>query len=294
MTATTAARHASHSIAVVGSTGQLGRALMRALAGRAAWAARGFGHDALEICDAASIAHALDPAPEVVVNTAFWAGEDLEPALRVNALGPRLLAEFCAAHGTRLVHISTDYVFSGEATEPYRETDRAEPRSVYGISKVAGEQLVRARLPDHLIVRVSSLYDVGGSRQKRNTSFLSNILEKARRGEALRVVADQIQSPTYAPDAAATILALLEAGLTGTVHVSNTGACSWFELAAAALEGAGLRVPLQPIHLADLPPEPPRPRYSVLAHERLRAAGIPLPRPWQEGLAAFLAAAGYS
>jgi dTDP-4-dehydrorhamnose reductase len=291
---------APRSVVVVGATGQLGRALMRTLAGDKRWEARGLGHEDVEITDPASIARALGSAldrtlgtaPAVVINTAFFAAEDLEPALRVNAAGPRLLAEWCATHDARLVHISTDYVFSGDATEPYRENDRTEPRSVYGISKLAGELLVRAKLPDHLIVRVSSLYDVGGSRQKRNTSFLSTILARARRGETLRVVADQVQSPTYAPDAAATILALLEAGVTGTVHVSNWGWCSWFEFTEAALERSGLRVPLEPIRLADLPPEPPRPRYSVLAHEALRAAGIRSPRPWQEGLAAYLDAAG--
>jgi dTDP-4-dehydrorhamnose reductase len=283
------------SVAIVGATGQLGQPLTWVLQERAGWRVRPLGHDQIEIADRESIERALDPAPEVVINTSVWHGprqEDPAMALQVNALGPRLLAEFCARHGATLVHLSTDYVFDGEATEPYRETDRTEPRSVYGISKVAGEQLVRTHLARHLIVRVSSLYGAGGSRAKGGRNFVTTMLDLARQGRSLRVVCDQISSPTYAPDAAETIAQLLDAGVTGTVHVSNRGWCSWYELAAKIFELAGLQPEMTPTYFADEPQDPPRPRYSVLGHHALQAAGIPSPRPWPEALKEYLVQLG--
>jgi dTDP-4-dehydrorhamnose reductase len=244
----------------------------------------------IDITDEESIRRALVPAPDVVINPAFWPGEEPEPALRTNALGPRLLAERCAEIGSTLVQISTDYVFAGEASEPYRETDPTDARSVYGISKAAGEQLVRGALPSHLIVRLSGLFGPVGSRAKAGRHFVSTIISQARRGQPLRVVSDQIFSPTYAPDAAATILELLDYGQTGTFHVTNSGVCSWYDLAAEGLRLAQIQADLQPIALSDLPSTPPRPRYSVLGHYALRAAEIRSPRPWQDALRDYLSA----
>jgi dTDP-4-dehydrorhamnose reductase len=289
-------------IAVVGATGQMGRPLCAALAARPGWSVLALGHGTgpgeVEATDPASIARALDAGPDgppdVLVNTAFWPSEEPAPAFLHNAVAPRLLAEACAARGARLVHISTDYVFSGDADEPYQEGDRTEPRSVYGISKVAGELAVRATTEQHLIVRVSSLYGAGGSRAKRGTSFVSDMLAAAQQGQTVRVVTDQIHSPTYAPDAAGCIADLIERGVTGTIHVSNLGWCSKFAFAAEIFRLAGLAPDLVPIRLRDLPPRPPRPRYTVLGHGGLRAAGLPSPRPWEEGLRAFLLELGYT
>ena len=279
-------------VAVLTANSQLGRALVHAFEQRPSWQVLPLLHEDLEITDPVSIDRALQDPPSIFINTAYWANEEVEPAFRVNALGPRLLAERCAAAGTLLVHISTDYVFSGETDHPYTETDPCEPRSVYGISKLAGEQLVRAAAPDHLIVRVSSLYGAGGSRAKGGTNFVTDMLAMHRAGKPIRVVADQIHSPTYAPDAAETIALLLEAGVRGTVHVSNTGSCSKLEFARRIFELAGVQPDLTPITLADLPPLPPRPRYTVLAHEALGRAGVPAPRPWEAGLADYVASLG--
>ena len=277
------------TIAILTANSQLGRALVQVFQRRPGWDVRPLLHQDLEITDPASVARAFENPPSVFLNTAYWANEEPEPALRVNALGPRLLAERCAAAGTLLVQISTDYVFSGDAERPYTETDRTEPRSVYGSSKLAGELLVRSAAPDHLIVRVSSLYGPGGSRAKGGTNFVSDMLGMHRAGKPIRVVTDQIHSPTYAPDAAEAIAQLLEREVRGTVHVSNTGWCSKFDFAARIFALAGLTPDLTPIRLADLPPQPPRPRYTVLAHEALRAAGVPAPRAWEEGLAEYVA-----
>ena len=280
------------SVAALTANSQLGRALVNVFQRLPGWHVRPLLHQDVEITDATSIERALqdpDGPPDVFVNTAYWANEDPEPALRVNALGPRLLAERCAEAGTLLVQISTDYVFSGDGDRPYTEDDSCAPRSVYGISKLAGELLVRAAAPEHLIVRVSSLYGEGGSRAKGGTNFVTDMLAMHRAGRPIRVVTDQFHSPTYAPDAAETIAQLIERKARGTFHVSNTGACTKFEFAQRIFELAGARPDLTPITLADLPPLPPRPRYTVLAHAGLRRAEVPAPRPWEEGLAAYVA-----
>jgi dTDP-4-dehydrorhamnose reductase len=276
----------------VGATGLLGRALVAGFSDRPGWTVHPLGHDRIEIADRESIARALDPVPDVVVNATLpdWSRqEDADLFLRVNALGPRLLAERCAGAGAILVQVSTDFVFDGEGGVPYGEADRPEPRSVYGISKLAGEQLVRSALPGrHLIVRVAYLFGPGGSRAKRGAHLVSTLLDLGRRGGPVRLVTDQRFSPTYAPDAAATVRRLLEAGVAGTVHVTNRGECSPYELGRYVYEVVGLGPELVPVRLADLPPGPYRPRYTVLAHEALRRAGIEPPRPWPAAVREYL------
>jgi dTDP-4-dehydrorhamnose reductase len=287
-------RHPSQerSVAVVGGTGQLGRALVETLGHRPGWNVRPLSHEQIEIAEPESIARALAPPPAFLINTAYWPGEQSEMALRVNALGPRLLAEFCAAHSTTLVHVSTDYVFDGETDRPYRETDCPNPLSVYGASKLAGEQLIRASGARHLIVRISSLYGAGGSRAKQRSSFVSDMLHMQAFGKTIRVVTDQIHSPTYAVDAAATIGELLDRELTGLVHVSNAGRCSKFEFAQRIFELTGRTADLVPIRLSDLPRDRHWPRFTALAHDALHAAGLASPRPWEDGLRAHLAREG--
>ncbi|HEV2124610.1 MAG TPA: dTDP-4-dehydrorhamnose reductase, partial [Chloroflexota bacterium] len=276
------------TIAILGANGQLGSALVQEFGEAKGWIVQPLSHADLEIADRDSIARTLERAPDVFVNTAFWANEEPEPAFRVNAVGPRLLAEHLAPRGTRLVQISTDYVFSGDAQRPYQEDDRAEPRSIYGISKLAGESAVRSTIANHLIVRVSSLYGHGGSRAKGGTNFVTDMLSMYRQQRPIRVVIDQFHSPTYAPDAASAIRALLERDATGVVHVSNTGWCSKHEFAQAIFRFAGLSADVEPIRLADLPPMPPRPPYTVLAHDALRRNGIPPLRAWDEALGEYV------
>ncbi len=279
-------------LAVIGATGQFGRAMVEA-ARSSGWDVLPLGHDAIEVADATSVALALADPYDVVVNATVWHGpaqEDPVMALRVNALGAKVVAEHAARHGATCVTVSTDYVFDGDATRPYDESAVPSPRSVYGISKATGEALVRATTPDHLIVRVASLFDIGGSRAKGGTSFVGTMLAQARAGRPLRVVADQFHSPSYAPDAAATTMDLLRLGARGIVHVTNAGWCSWFEMAVAIVEEAGLTADLTPTRLADLPAGgPPRPRYSVLGHGGLRRLGLASPRPWRDAVRDYLA-----
>jgi dTDP-4-dehydrorhamnose reductase len=280
-------------VAVTGAAGQLGRALVTRLGARAVWAG---GRDALDVRDPAAVSRVLDDVrPDVVINAAAYndvdgAESDPASAMAVNAVGPGNLARACRDRGALLVHISTDYVFDGAKREPYREEDCPRPASVYGVSKLAGCLLVAAAGGPHLIVRTSGVFGAGGNRVKGG-SFVERILAKARSGQPLRVVSDQVSSPTYAPDLAAALVALVEQGARGLLHVTNSGACSPYDLAAAALEIAGIHARIEPIRTADLGAPARRPAYSVLDNSRARAAGLAPLRSWREALAEFLGAA---
>jgi dTDP-4-dehydrorhamnose reductase len=212
---------------------------------------------------------------------------DRARALAVNAEGPAHLARACEDVGARLVHVSTDYVFDGRQSRPYGEEDPPRPLGVYGATKLAGERAVLEARGPHLVVRTSGVFGAGGSRVKGG-SFPERILGRARQGLPLRVVSDQVFSPTYAPDLAVALLALVERQASGLVHVTNSGCCSWHELAVAALRLAGSDTPVEEIHAAELARPAPRPAYSVLANERFHALGLAPLRSWRDALAGFL------
>jgi dTDP-4-dehydrorhamnose reductase len=275
---------------VVGASGQLGRALLDLLPADTA-AVDGRGELDLRAPDAVADAIERD-APDVVFNAAAYNnvdGAESQPAeaFAVNALGPLHLARACRARGALLVHVSTDYVFDGTDDRPIPEERCPRPLSVYGASKRAGETLLEASGAAVLIVRTSALFGRGGSRDKGG-SFVERILARARAGQPLRVVDDQTFAPTYAPDLAQAVLALVEAGARGIAHVTNEGACTWHELARAALSTAGLEVPVEAIPSDVLAAPARRPRYSVLDAARYRALDLPPLRPWRLALAAAL------
>jgi dTDP-4-dehydrorhamnose reductase len=278
-------------VLVTGAGGQLGQALCRRLGSRLAWAG---GRGELDVRDAAAVRRLLDEVrPDVVVNASAYNKVDAaesEPgeALAVNAEGPLHLARAARERDALIVHVSTDYVFDGRRTEPYGEDDRPNPTSAYGVSKLAGELLVASAAPQHLLVRTSGVFGAGGSKAKGG-SFVERILARARAGEPLRVVSDQVFSPTYAPDLAGGILALLDAGARGLFHVTNQGSCTWNEMATAALEMAGPRVPVQAIRTDELGAPARRPAYSVLDNARYRGLGLVPLRPWREALREMLA-----
>ena len=277
-------------VAVTGAAGQLGRALVDQLGSRAVWSG---GRGELDIRDGAAVASLVARVhPDVVINAAAFNdvdGAEADPgsALAANAVGPAHLARACRERGALLVHISTDYEFDGARHEPYREEDCARPLSSYGVSKLAGSQLIAAAGGAHLIVRTSGVFGAGGSRIKGG-SFVERILARARSGQPLRVVADQVFSPTYAPDLASALLALVDRGARGLLHVTNSGFCSWHELAVAALEVAGIHAHVEAIRTEDLHAPARRPAYSVLSNERAHSLGLPPLRPWRDALGAFL------
>jgi dTDP-4-dehydrorhamnose reductase len=281
-------------ILILGAAGQLGRELVRALPDAVA-----LTRADCDLTDSAAVADRLGRADAgtVVINATAenrvdHAEVDGSDAVAVNVVGVAHVARACRARGAFLVHVSTDYVFDGTATEPYTEDDVPNPLGAYARSKLGGELVVRAAAPRHAVVRTAGLYAAGGSRGKGG-SFVDRVLAQARRGEPLRVVADQVTAPTWSRDLAAALVRLAPRWAAGEApagvyHVTNAGACSWYEFARAALELAGVDAPIAPIGTATLSAPAPRPAYSVLANTRLAALGEPPLRPWRDALAAYL------
>ena len=186
---------------------------------------------------------------------------DPDRAYAVNALGARNAALAALSCGAALLFMSTDYVFDGRASRPYREYDPACPQSVYAASKWAGEQAVREVHARHLIVRTSWLYGSGG------TNFVDTVLRRGRAGETLRVVDDQRGSPTWAVDLADALVRLAGAGQCGTYHVTGSGDCTWWELACHVIRRAGLEVAVEKLTTEQLARPARRPAYSVLNNQ---------------------------
>jgi dTDP-4-dehydrorhamnose reductase len=289
-------------VILVGAAGQLGRELVRVLPATTVPLTRA----ELDLRDVGSVAARVAAlAPEVVVNAAAdnrvdAAEDDPSSAVAVNDVGVEALARACRDLGAFLVHFSTDYVFDGRATRPYTEDDVPDPNSDllsnYARSKLAGELHARTLAPRHAVVRVAGLYAAGGSTSKGG-SFVDRVVARARAGERLRVVDDQMTAPTWARDVAALMkrfIPRLASGEApgGVYHVTNAGQCSWYEFACAALELAGVDTPVEPVKTKEYPARAPRPAYSVLASTRLAAAGEPPLRPWREALGAYLADRG--
>jgi len=276
---------------VAGALGQLGRELSSRLGGELAWAG---GRDGLDVTDEPAVfAFVAQVKPDVVFNATAWnrvdaAEAEPERAFVVNAHAPRTLARAAADVGARLVHVSTDYVFDGLSPRPYGEEDEPRPLSVYGASKLEGERNVVAAGAQHLVVRTSGVLGRAGSAQKGG-SFVDRILEQARAGKPLRVVADQTFAPTFADELADALIALARSPARGLVHVTNAGSCTWHELALAALREAGSAAPVAAIKAAELKLPARRPAYSVLDNSRYLSLGLTRPRPWQDALRELVA-----
>jgi dTDP-4-dehydrorhamnose reductase len=276
--------------AVIGASGQLGSDIMRV------WPAGetiGLAHAEIEVTDREQVLAVLrSHGPELVVSTAAFHNVDVcesepERAFRVNAVGAMHLADACRELGAALMFISTDYVFAGDLGRAYTEADAPTPINVYGASKAAGEQLIRARLDRHCIVRTSGLYGEAGSGGKGG-NFVQRMLELGRSGKDLRVVDDQVLSPTCTYDLAQQLLALALTGRYGTYHATNSGACSWYEFTAKIFALTGTDASLRPTTTAEFGAKARRPAYSVLCNAALSEAGLPRLREWPEALADYL------
>ena len=263
---------------ITGAAGQLGQALVQAGA-RQGWEVVATDLPELNITDPQLVQGELSrQRPEVVINAAAATRvDDLESdpdgALRVNALGPRNLAVACRRLGIKLIHLSTDYVFDGTKPGPYVEWDATSPLSVYGRSKLLGEEWVRQQCPDHFIVRTAWLYGMPGP------NFVTAILARGRHlapdGE-LKVVDDQRGTPTSALALAPQLLALAATEAFGTYHATCQGETTWFEFAGLILKTAGITVRVTPCTTAEFPRPAPRPANSVLENRLLKVAGLDL------------------
>jgi dTDP-4-dehydrorhamnose reductase len=278
--------------AVIGAAGQLGRDLCPRLPGEVIPLTRA----EVDLTRRELLPQTLDAIrPDVVVNCAAYnfvdrAETEPEAAFAVNAWGVRELALACRECDTLLVHFSTDYVFGLDTSRstPYTETDTPGPVSVYGLSKLAGEYLVRSLCPRHLVIRTCGLYGVWGSGGKGG-NFVETMFRLAAQGKPLRVVADQTCSPGYTPDVAAGTVALIQAGAEGLFHLTNAGSCSWFEFARAIFQQAGVQANVTAITSAEFGAPARRPAYSVLSLATYNALGLPLLRNWSDALSAYLA-----
>ncbi len=282
-------------VAVIGSSGQLGQDLMRVFGD----AAVGFAHEDLDVTDEEGVASAVGSLkPDWVLNTAaFHRVDDCEvnptSTFAVNAIGALNVARAAAAAGGGVVFYSTDYVFGGEDRErnhPYDEGDFPEPLSVYGTSKVAGEQLVMQANARHIVVRSAGLYGTATSR--KGWTFPELMLNKARTDGFVRVVTDQVLSPTFTADLALKTRELIENDATGLFHLTNDGECSWFEFAKGAFDLAGVEAKMEPIDSGQLGQRARRPPYSALTTIRLEALGLRPMRPWKEALHDYLQTKG--
>lgn len=275
---------------VTGASGQLGRALVARLGPDVVWSG---GSAELDVRDPVAVTRAIRAAgPDVVLNAAAYnnvdaAESEIGESFAVNAVAPRHLARAASEAGALLVHVSTDYVFDGEQAEPYTEDDCPRPLNVYGASKLAGELLVIASGCPYVVVRTSAVFGPGGSRAKGG-SFVDRILARARSGQPLKVVSDQVFSPTYAPDLAEALIALVLRGARGLFHVTNSGSCTWHGFATAILRQAGLTAEVKEIRSRDLGAPARRPLHSILSKARYEGLGLPTLRPWSDALAEHL------
>lgn len=282
-------------VLVTGARGQLGRhvcdrAPLRGLRVRAA------GSADLDITDRAAVAAAVTPG-SVVVNCAAYtavdaAESDARAATAVNAHGPGVLAAVCAENGAHLIHVSTDYVFAGDATRPYPVDAPTGPRTVYGRTKLDGERAVLAAQPSAHVVRTAWVYTGEGQ------DFVATMRRLERERDRVRVVDDQRGNPTYARDLADGLLELAARTWErpvpgGILHATNAGAATWYDLARAVFEEVGADpARVQPCTSAEFARPAPRPAYSVLDGAAWAAAGLTPLRPWRVALTAALGAAG--
>ena len=281
-------------ILITGAAGQLGQALTPEIA-RRGWEAQATDLGELDITDWQAVWDCLaSRRPQVVINAAAATRvDDLEQdpdlALKVNSLGPRNVAAACRRLGLKLIQISTDYIFDGAKAAPYVEWDPPRPLSVYGLSKLLGEEAVRQQCPDHFIVRTAWLYGLPGP------NFVTAILARGRNlspTEELQVVQDQRGTPTSALALAPQLLALAETQAFGTYHATCQGQTTWYDFARLILERAGLSVKVKPCATSEYPRPAPRPANSVLENRLLRLAGMDLMPPWEEAFHKFWEAHG--
>lgn len=269
---------------ITGAAGQLGAAFRRRL-GTEGDDLVALTRRELDLTDSPAVFAAVGAArPDVILNCAAYnavdqAEDDASGALAVNAFAVHDLARAAVEAGARLVHYSTDFVFDGMTTSPYREDDAANPRSVYGQSKLVGEWLA-LEAPRSYVLRVESLF--GGSAAR---SSVDRIIATLRSGEPTRVFIDRVVSPSYVEDVIDATLALLSLDAPGGLyHCVNSGSTTWHGLAEVLARLMGTQGALQAVRMDDVPMRAPRPRYCALSNARLRALGIEMPG-WRDALA---------
>jgi len=280
-------------IAIVGAEGQLGQDVLRAFAEDGHEVCALF-HPDIEITDQESAFRTLgELAPDLVVNTAAMhhvetCEREPDRAFAVNAVGPRNLALAARQQGAVLMHVSTDYVFDGSRTAPYFESDAPRPLNVYGITKLAGEYFVRCTTEKHFVVRTSGLFGKHPCRGKGGLNFIELMLKLARERGEVRVVDDEVLSPTSTEELARQMVVLARTQSWGLYHATAEGSCSWYEFAREIFAATDTSVQLKVASPGEFPAKVPRPKYSVLENRTLKLLGLNTFRPWQDGLHEYL------
>lgn len=274
-------------ILVTGANGQLGTELRKRCRNLPAFTFLFADIEEFDICNDKSVNdYFIEHTPAYLINCAAYtavdkAESDKKTAHKVNSEAVKILNEACLQHNTRMIHISTDYVFDGKSFRPYIEEDVPHPLSVYGKSKLAGEQKLSPF--NSIIIRTSWLYSAQGN------NFMKTMLRLGREKGSLRVVFDQVGSPTYAGDVADCILSILQYSqnsgfANGIYHFSNEGVCSWYDFAREIMQRANIECTIEPIETKDYPTPAARPYFSVLNKHKIKSTfGISIPH-WQDGL----------
>jgi dTDP-4-dehydrorhamnose reductase len=277
-------------LVIIGSNGQLGTDLMEVLSPQ--HDVVGLTHLDVEITDITSLKKIASLSPDIILNTAAYnrvpqAEQEPGAAFQINALGALNLAKVCDDFGIRLLHYSTDYVFDGRKQRPYTESDCTNPLNVYGSSKLAGEYFTLNYSRRSYVVRVSGIYGKVPSRGKSG-NFVTTMIKLAREKPEVRVVDDEILSPTPTYHIAKNTAALIKTDAFGLYHMTCQGQCSWFEFAKVIWEKLQLKTPLNAASVKDFPVTVKRPLYSVLQNRNLSELGINQMPNWDEALVEFL------
>lgn len=272
---------------LIGSNGQLGKDLIRVLSGEFDIVETDVGQ--CDITDARQVTELFDSSrPDVAINTAAWTdvpGCEIndKKAFEVNALGAKHVAQICERRLCKLVQISTDYVFDGKKNSPYVESDLPAPLNVYGISKLAGEYYIQAYCSRHFVVRTSGLYGIHPAVGKK-TNFVETMLKLAKEREVIKVVDDEVLTPTFTIHLAQQIRTLISTEYYGIYHATNNGACSWYQFTRKIFELAQVKTILEKTSVKEFGSPVRRPMYSVLENHNLSKQGLDIMKPWEEAL----------
>jgi dTDP-4-dehydrorhamnose reductase len=275
-------------VVVTGAAGQLGQDVMQELE-RKNHQAFGADRQQLDITKEKEVlAFISEVKPDVILHCAAYtnvdaAEENEDAAYQVNAAGTEYLAKAAKLNGTKMMYISTDYVFDGTAIEPYEVDEPTKPLGAYGRTKLAGEQLLQKHLEEFFIVRTAWVFGIYGN------NFVKTMIRLGKERGEVGVVHDQVGSPTYTVDLAQFMVELMETDKYGIYHATNSGICSWYEFAVEIFKQAGMNVTVNPLTSDQFPRPAARPKYSVLSKKRIEQQGLKPLRDWKEALAAYLA-----
>lgn len=275
-------------VLVTGVKGQLGFDVMRELEKR--------GHDAvgvdieeMDITNAAQVNDVVKAAsPDVVIHCSAYtavdrAEDEVELCRKVNAGGTKNIAEVCAELDCKMIYISTDYIFSGDGDRPWEPDDEANPLNIYGQTKYEGEQEVKNRLNKYFIVRISWVFGINGN------NFIKTMLRLGKENGAVKVVDDQIGSPTYTYDLASLLVDMAESEAYGQYHATNEGICSWYEFAKEIFKAAGMdQVSVTPVSSSEFPAKAKRPSNSRMSKEKLVKNGFNKLPTWQDAVKRYI------